>query len=40
VVCVECLFTWDLARRPVHPGGDALRLGPRSLHESHPWRQG
>ena len=28
VVCVEGLFTWDLARRPWHPRGDALRLGP------------
>ena len=29
-----------LARRPVHPGGDSLRLGPCPLHESHPWGQG
>ena len=40
VVCVECIFTWDLARGPLHAGGDSLRLGPRPVHESHSWGQG
>ena len=40
VVCVECLFTWYLARRPVRSGGDPLCPGSCPLHEGHPWRQG
>ena len=40
VVCVECMFTWDLARRPLRPGGDSLCPGPCALHEGHPWGQG
>ena len=40
VVCVEWTLHLVLARRPVHPGGYARRLGPRPLHESHPWGQG
>jgi hypothetical protein len=40
VVCVECMFTWDLAGRPVRPGGDTLRPGTRPRHESHPWGEG
>jgi hypothetical protein len=40
VVCVECLFTWDLAGRPLHPRGDALRLGPGPVPEGHPWGPG
>ena len=40
VVCVECIFTWDLAGRPLHPRGDSLRLGPCPLYEGHPWGQG
>jgi hypothetical protein len=36
VVWVDCIFTWDLARRALPPGGCALRLGPRPLHESPP----
>ena len=35
VVCVECLVTWDLARRPLRPGRYGLRPGPRALHEGH-----
>jgi hypothetical protein len=40
VVCVECMFTWDLAGRPLRPGGDSLRPGPCPLYEGHPRRQG
>ena len=29
VVCVECIFTWDLAGRPLHLRGHSLRLGTR-----------
>lgn len=37
VVAVEGLFTGDLAGRPLCPGGDSLRPGPRALHAGHPW---
>ena len=40
VVSVECLFTWDLAGRPLRPEGDSLRSGPRPLHEGPPWGPG
>jgi hypothetical protein len=40
VVCVECLFTWDLAGRPLRPSGHSLCPGPCALHEGDPWRQG
>jgi hypothetical protein len=36
VVCVACLFTWDLARRPLRPGGAVLRSGPGPLHAGEP----
>ena len=38
IVAVECLLTWDLARRPLRPGTDALCPRPRSLYESDPRR--
>ena len=37
VVAVECMFTWDLARRPVRPRGYSLCARTRPLHESDPW---
>ncbi len=40
VVSVECIFTWDLARRSLRPGADPLCPGPCPLHEGHPRRQG
>jgi hypothetical protein len=40
VVCVEGMFTWDLARRPLRPGGDSLRPGPCPLYAGHPRGQG
>src|SRR5262245_5187507 len=40
VVCVECLFTWDLARRPLRTEGDTLRAGPYLLHDGDPRWQG
>jgi hypothetical protein len=40
VVCVEGLCPWDLARRPLRPGGDPLRPGPGPLEEGNPRRQG
>ena len=40
VVCVGCLFTWDLARRPMCLRGQPLRPRPRPLHVGHPRRQG
>ena len=40
VVCVAWTLHLVLARRPVHPGGDALRLGSCPFHERHAWGQG
>jgi hypothetical protein len=40
VVCVECLFTWDLTGCPLRPRGYSLRPGPRALSEGHPRGQG
>src|SRR5262245_42274708 len=36
VVAVECLFTWDLARRPLLSGRDSLCPRACPLHEGHP----
>lgn len=33
VGCVDCIFTWDLARRSLRPGREALRPGSCSLPE-------
>jgi hypothetical protein len=40
VVCVEGLFTWDLAGGPLCLRGHSLRPGPRPVYEGHPRRQG
>jgi hypothetical protein len=31
VVCVECMFAWDLPGRSLRPQGPSLRLGTRTL---------
>ena len=38
VVAVECIFTWDLARRSMRPRADPLCPRPHAVHKSHPWR--
>jgi hypothetical protein len=40
VVPVECIFTWDLARRPLGPGPEALGPRARAIYTSAPRRQG
>jgi hypothetical protein len=40
VVCVDCVFTWDLAGRPLRPGRASLRPRPCPLHAGNPRGQG
>ena len=40
VVAVECIFTWDLARRPLCERRHSLRPGACPLYESHSRREG
>jgi hypothetical protein len=37
VVAVACLWTWELARRPLRSGRDPLCPGACPLHEGAPW---
>src|SRR5215216_2749908 len=36
VVAVACLFTWDLAGRPVRPRRDGVCAGARPVHAGDP----
>ena len=38
VVAVECMFTWDLAGRPMYSRRHPFRPRPCPVHESDPWR--
>jgi hypothetical protein len=40
VIAVECVFTWDLAGRPLRSRGHSLRAGAGALHEGHARGQG
>jgi hypothetical protein len=40
VVAVECMFTWDLAGRPVCSRRHPFRPRPCPVHEGHPWWEG
>ena len=40
VIAVDCVFTWDLAGRPLCSRGHSLCAGTCALHESHPRWQG